>query len=135
MVLSRNDMLVEYIPGILNRTINLPLGSKYTMWLDVGDSIARMARRFMLKSVPQQTWPISIVFVMVLVMTFTNTTSCLSKIVTCVFISGCVILPDGKLVFTDQEGKRLLMFSYYGNYEKDIVRFSGTPFEVNLLSC
>jgi hypothetical protein len=31
----------------------------------------------------------------------------------------------------DQEGKRLLMFSNNGNYEKDIVRFSGTPFEVS----
>jgi hypothetical protein len=37
-------------------------------------------RRFMVKSVPQQLWPISTVFVMVLVMTFTNTTSRLSKI-------------------------------------------------------
>jgi hypothetical protein len=46
-------------------------------------------------------------------------------------IAGCDILPDGKLVFTDQEGKRLLMCSNNGNYEKDIVRFSGTPFEVS----
>jgi hypothetical protein len=38
-----------------------------------------------------------------------------------VWIVGCDILPDGKLVFTDQEGKRLLMFSNNGNYEKDIV--------------
>ena len=45
-----------------------------------------------------------------------------------VFIAGCDILPDGKLVFTEQEGKRLLMFSNNGNYEKDIVRFSGLPF-------
>jgi hypothetical protein len=28
-----------------------------------------------------------------------------------VFIAGCDILPDGKLLFIDQEGKRLLMFS------------------------
>ena len=48
-----------------------------------------------------------------------------------VCITGCDILPDGKLVFTDQEGKRLLMFSNNGNYENDIVRFSGTPFEVS----
>jgi hypothetical protein len=27
-----------------------------------------------------------------------------------VFIAGCDILPDGKLLFIDQEGKRLLMF-------------------------
>jgi hypothetical protein len=40
-----------------------------------------------------------------------------------VFVTGCDILPDGKLVFTDQEGKRLLMFSNNGNYENDIVRF------------
>jgi hypothetical protein len=86
----------------------------------------------MVKSVPQHLWPISTVFVMVLVMTFTNTTSGLAKIVTAtesklgvtpqlkrkvtvnfptkdkgsVFITGCDILPDGKLVFTDQEGKR-----------------------------
>jgi hypothetical protein len=46
-------------------------------------------------------------------------------------IKGCDILPDGKCVFAEQEGKRLLMFSKYGNYEKDIVRFSGTPFEVS----
>ena len=38
-------------------------------------------------------------------------------------ITGCDILPDGKLVFIDQEGKRLLMFSNNGNYEKDIVGF------------
>ena len=38
-------------------------------------------------------------------------------------IKGCDILPDGKCVFAEQEGKRLLMFSKYGNYEKDIVRF------------
>ena len=49
----------------------------------------------------------------------------------CVRISGCDILPDGKLVFIDQEGKRLLMFSNNGNYEKDIVRFSGIPYEVS----
>ena len=46
-------------------------------------------------------------------------------------ITGCDILPDGKLVFTDQEGKQLLMFSNNGNYENDIVRFSGEPFEVS----
>ena len=45
-------------------------------------------------------------------------------------IHGSDILPDGKLVFAEQEGKQLLMFSNNGNYEKDIVRFSGTPFEV-----
>jgi hypothetical protein len=28
---SRNDMFVEFIPEILTRSINLPLGSKYTM--------------------------------------------------------------------------------------------------------
>jgi hypothetical protein len=49
----------------------------------------------------------------------------------CVRISGCDILPDGKLVFTDQEDKRLLMFSNNGNYEKDILRFSGIPYEVS----
>jgi hypothetical protein len=38
-------------------------------------------------------------------------------------ITGCDILPDGKFVFAEQEGKRLLMFSNYGNYEKDIVGF------------
>ena len=48
-----------------------------------------------------------------------------------VCITGCDILPDGKLVFTYQAGKRLLMFSNNGNYENDIVRFSGTPFEVS----
>ena len=46
-------------------------------------------------------------------------------------IADCDILPDGKLVFAEQEGKRLLMFSNNGNYEKDIVRFSGKPFEVS----
>jgi hypothetical protein len=46
-------------------------------------------------------------------------------------ITGCDILPDGKFVFAEQEGKRLLMFSNYGNYEKDIVRFSGKLFEVS----
>ena len=48
-----------------------------------------------------------------------------------VCITGCDILPDGKLVFTDQEGERLLVFSNNGNYENDIVRFSGEPFEVS----
>jgi hypothetical protein len=46
-------------------------------------------------------------------------------------ITGCDILPDGKFVFAEQEGKRLLIFSNNGNYEKDIVRFSGTPYEVS----
>jgi hypothetical protein len=44
-------------------------------------------------------------------------------------MKGCDILPDGKLIFAEQEGKRLLMFSNNGNYEKDIVRFSDKPFE------
>jgi len=48
-----------------------------------------------------------------------------------VHIKGCEILPDGKLVFADQEGKRLLMFFNNGNYAKDIVRFTGTPCEVS----
>ena len=46
-------------------------------------------------------------------------------------IAGCDILPDGKLVFAEREDKRLLMFSNNGNYEKDIVRFSGVPYEVS----
>ena len=46
-------------------------------------------------------------------------------------ITGCDILPDGKLVIAVQNGKRLLMFSNNGYYEKDIVRFSGIPFEVS----
>jgi outer membrane protein assembly factor BamB len=46
-------------------------------------------------------------------------------------IRGCDILPDGKLVFTEREGKLLLMFSYNWKYEKDIVQFSGKPFEVS----
>jgi hypothetical protein len=46
-------------------------------------------------------------------------------------MAGCDILPDGKLVIAVQKGKRLLMFSNNGNYEKDIVRFSGIPFEVS----
>ena len=41
-----------------------------------------------------------------------------------VCITGCDILPDGKLVFVDETGKRLLMFSKNGNCGKDIVRFS-----------
>jgi hypothetical protein len=41
------------------------------------------------------------------------------------------ILPDGKLVFAEREGKRLLMFSNNGFCEKDIVWFSGRPFEVS----
>ena len=48
-----------------------------------------------------------------------------------VCIRGCDILPDGKLVFAEQYGKRLLMFSKNGNYEKDILRFSGIPYEVS----
>jgi hypothetical protein len=48
-----------------------------------------------------------------------------------VCIHGSDILPDGKLVFAEREGKRLLMFSNNGNYEKDIVRFSGKPFDVS----
>jgi hypothetical protein len=48
-----------------------------------------------------------------------------------VCISGCDILPNGKLVFAEQEGKLLLMFSNNGYYLKDIVRFSGTPYEVS----
>jgi hypothetical protein len=36
----------------------------------------------------------------------------------CVCITGCDILPDGKLVFVDETGKRLLMFSKNGNCEK-----------------
>jgi hypothetical protein len=46
-------------------------------------------------------------------------------------IRGCDILPNGKLVFAEIEGKRLLMFANNGNYEKDIVRFSGIPYEVS----
>jgi hypothetical protein len=70
---------------------------------------------------------------MVFVMTFTNTTSWLSQIEVKgrVCIHGSDILPDGKLVFAETEGKRLLMFSNNGYYEKDIVRFSGRPFEVS----
>jgi hypothetical protein len=48
-----------------------------------------------------------------------------------VCIHGSDILPDGKLVFAEREGKRLLMFSNNGYYEKDLVRFSGRPFEVS----
>ena len=48
-----------------------------------------------------------------------------------VCIKGCDILPDGKLIFAEQEGKRLLMFSNNGNYEKDITRFSDNLFEVS----
>jgi DNA-binding beta-propeller fold protein YncE len=46
-------------------------------------------------------------------------------------IAGCDILPDGKLLFVEQENKRLLMFSNNGNYEKEIVQFSGLPYEVS----
>ena len=48
-----------------------------------------------------------------------------------VWITDCDILPNGKLVFAEREAKRLLMFSNNGNYEKDIVRFSGTPYDVS----
>jgi hypothetical protein len=48
-----------------------------------------------------------------------------------VCIHGSDILPDGKLVFAEAEGKRLLMFSNNGYYEKDLLRFSGRPFEVS----
>jgi hypothetical protein len=46
-------------------------------------------------------------------------------------VADCDIIPDGKLLFVEEEGKWLLMFSNNGNYEKDIVRFSGKPFEVS----
>jgi hypothetical protein len=46
-------------------------------------------------------------------------------------IHGSDILPNGKLVFAEQEGKRLLMFSNNGNYEKDIVQFTDIPYEVS----
>ena len=46
-------------------------------------------------------------------------------------IRGCDILPDGKLVFTERVVNRLLMFSNNGNYEKDIVRCSGIPYDVS----
>jgi DNA-binding beta-propeller fold protein YncE len=46
-------------------------------------------------------------------------------------ITGCDILPDGKLVFVDETGKRLLMFSKNGNCETNIVRFSGIPSDVS----
>ena len=46
-------------------------------------------------------------------------------------IAGYDILPDDKLVFAEREDKRLLMFSNNGNYDKDIVRFSGVPYEVS----
>ena len=47
-----------------------------------------------------------------------------------VCINGCDILPNGKLVFAEQERKLLLMFSNNGHYEKDIVGFTGTAYEV-----
>ena len=50
-----------------------------------------------------------------------------------VCINGCDILPNGKLVFAEQQGQLLLMFSNNGNYEKDMVRFSGIPFEVSYI--
>jgi hypothetical protein len=50
-----------------------------------------------------------------------------------VSITGCDILPNGKLVFADQEGKLLLMFSNNGNYEKDIIRFTCIPFNVSYI--
>ena len=46
-------------------------------------------------------------------------------------IKGCDILPDGKLIFADEKGKRLLMFSNNGNFEKDIVWFPDKPYEVS----
>jgi outer membrane protein assembly factor BamB len=46
-------------------------------------------------------------------------------------IRGCDILPDGKLVFTERVVNRLLMFSNNGNYEKDIIRCSGIPYDVS----
>ena len=48
-------------------------------------------------------------------------------------ITGSDILPDGKLVLAEQDGKRLLMFSDNGNYEKDIVQFTGIPYEVSYI--
>jgi len=48
-----------------------------------------------------------------------------------VCIRGCDILPDGKLVFAEREGKRLLMFSNNGNHEKNIVQFTGKPFDIS----
>ena len=48
-----------------------------------------------------------------------------------VCINGCDILLDGKLIFAKREDKQLLMFSSNENYEKDIVRFSGSPFTVS----
>jgi hypothetical protein len=47
------------------------------------------------------------------------------------FLTRLVLHCYGKLVIAVQKGKRLLMFSNNGNYEKDIVRFSGIPFEVS----
>ena len=46
-------------------------------------------------------------------------------------IACCDILLDGKLVFVDEKGQRLLMFYNNRNYEKDIVRFSGFPSDVS----
>ena len=46
-------------------------------------------------------------------------------------IIGCDILPDGKLVIVERKDKRLLKFSNNGNYEKEIVRFSGIPCDVS----
>jgi hypothetical protein len=48
-----------------------------------------------------------------------------------VCITGCDILPDGKQVFVDETGKRLLMFSKNGNCEENIVRFSYIPSDVS----
>jgi hypothetical protein len=48
-----------------------------------------------------------------------------------VAITGFDILPGGKLVFADRQRKRLLMFSNNGKNETDIVRFSGTPYDVS----
>ena len=60
-----------------------------------------------------------------------TTVNCPTDNTGCVCLRGCDILPDGKLVFADREGKRLLMFSNKGNYEKDIVQLSGLPFEAS----
>jgi hypothetical protein len=54
-----------------------------------------------------------------------------SKVKGPVCIHGSDILPDGKLVFAEREGNKLLMFSNNELYEKDIVRFSGRPSEVS----
>ena len=50
-----------------------------------------------------------------------------------VCIHGCDILPNGKLAFGKQERKLLLGFSNNGKYKNDIVRFTGTPYEVSYI--